>query len=101
MSEVSLNETGKDEMFWVRFRSRPRQLAKWLFESRENWKNKYQDLKVVLKRFQVQLADVRKSREQWKERAQFSTKELEQMQAEVEQLRKQVEQSHEVELKKI
>ena len=101
MSEVLLIDEAEDsERFWDRFRSRPRKLAKWLFESRENWKKKHQDLKVLLKRFQVQLADVRKSREQWRERAQYSLKDLVQMKAEVERLRKQVEQSDEVESKK-
>jgi phage shock protein A len=54
-----------------------------------------------MKRFQVQLSDVRKSREQWKERAQYTAKELEQMKAEVERLRKQVEQAVEADFKKI
>ena len=101
MSEVLLvDKSESNDRFWERFRSRPRKLAKWLFESRENWKKKHQNLKVLLKRFQVQLSDVRKSREQWKERAQYSLEALEQMKSEVERLRKQVEQSDEVELKK-
>jgi hypothetical protein len=54
----------------------------------------------VLKRLQVQLADVRKSREQWKERAEYSAKELDRMKAEVEQLRELVEQSEEEEVSK-
>lgn len=101
MSEVlSIKESEDVDRFWDRFRSRPKKLARWLFKSREQWKKKYQDLKVRLKRFQVQLNDVRKSREQWKERAQYSAKELEEMKAEVEQLRKQVDQAVEAELKK-
>lgn len=101
MSEVLLiEETENKQGFGDRFRSRPRKIAKWLLESRDNWKNKHQNLKVLLKRFQVQLADVRKSRKQWRERAQYSLKELEQMKAEVQQLRKQVEQSDQGELKK-
>ena len=101
MSEVlSIDDAEHHERFWDRFRSSPRKLAKWLFESRENWKKKYGELKVVLKRLQVQLADVRKSREQWKERAQYSSKELDRMKAEVEQLRELVEQSEEEEVSK-
>ena len=102
MSEVfSTKEADEVDRFWDGFRSTPRKLARWLFESREKWKRKYQDLKVQMKRFQVQLSDVRKSREQWKERAQYSAKELEQMKAEVERLREQVEQAVEADLKKI
>jgi phage shock protein A len=102
MSEVlSIKEADEVDRFWGRFRSTPKKLARWLFESREKWKSKYQALKVQLKRFQVQLSDVRKSREQWKERAQYSAKELEQMKAEVERLRQQVQQAVEADLKKI
>ena len=98
MSEVlSIDDATHDERFWDRFRSRPRKLAKWLFESRENWKKKCRDLKVLLKRLQVQLADVRQSREQWKERARYSSKELDRMKAEVERLRQLVQQSEEEE----
>jgi hypothetical protein len=94
---LSIDDAEHDERFWDRFRSRPRKLAKWLFESRQNWKKKYGELKVLLKRLQVQLADVRKSREQWKERAQYSSKELDRMRAQVEQLRQLVQQSEEEE----
>ena len=102
MSEVlSIKEAEEVDRFWDRFRSTPKKLARWLFESREKWKRKYQRPQGQMKRFQVQLSDVRKSREQWKERAQYSAKELEQMKAEVERLRKQVEQAVEADLKKI
>ena len=101
MAEVlSIDDAEHDETFWNRFRSRPRKLARWLFESRENWKKKHGELKVVLKRLQVQLADVRKSREHWKERAEYSSKEIDRMRVEVEQLRLLVEQSEEEASKK-
>lgn len=102
MSEVLLiKEAEEPDRFWDQFRSAPRKLARWLFDSREKWKRKYRDLKAEMKRFQVQLNDVRKSRKRWKEQAQYSAKELEQMKAEVERLRKQVEQAGEADLKKI
>lgn len=102
MSDVLSSKVAEErDWFWDRFRSTPKKLARWLFESREKWKRKYRALKAQMKRFQVQLSDVRKSREQWRERAQYSAKELEQMKAEAERLRKQVEQAVEADFKKI
>jgi predicted nuclease with TOPRIM domain len=46
----------------------PRWVQVWfLHRSRDNWKKKYQDLKVQNKRLQNRVNDVSKSREKWHE----------------------------------
>jgi hypothetical protein len=44
--------------------------------SRDNWKRKYQELKRVLKRCQVQVHDVRTSRDAWRKRAESAEQKL-------------------------
>jgi hypothetical protein len=68
------------------YRSRPKQLARWLLISREQVKAKYRAARVELNRVKVRVADVSESRDKWKARAEFSQQELVAMQAEVERL---------------
>lgn len=75
------------------YRSRPRQLARWLLISRDQVKAKYQAAKVELNRVNVRVADVSKSRDMWRSRAEFSQQELVAMQAEVERLTALIDQS--------
>jgi hypothetical protein len=44
--------------------------------SRDKWKGKYQELKRVLKRCQVQVHDVRASRDAWRKRAESAEQKL-------------------------
>jgi hypothetical protein len=75
------------------YRSRPKQLARWLLISRDQVKAKYRAAKVELNRVKVRVADVSKSRDQWKARAEFSQQELVAMQAEVERLTALIDQA--------
>ena len=77
------------------YRSRPKQLARWLLQSRDKLRAKYQTLKVEWKRLKVRVADVSKSRDMWKQRAEFSEQELRAMQAEIQRLTAVVEQAEE------
>ena len=52
-----------------KYRSRPRQLARWLVLSRDALRAKYQALKAEMKRLKVRVRDVTKSRDNWKQRA--------------------------------
>lgn len=88
-----MKRIGKEANIWDRFRSRPRVLAQWLLESRENWKQKHAKVKQEVKRLKVRVADVNKSREQWKEKVKQRDHDLAAMKAEVDRLRQQVEQS--------
>lgn len=77
------------------YRSRPKQLARWLLESRNTLREKYQGLRVELKRLKVRVSDVTKSRDNWKQQAETSDQQLRAMKAEVERLTALVEQATE------
>ena len=76
----------KEEILFDRYRSRPRQLARWLLESRDTLREKYRKLKVDWKRLTVRVNDVSRSRDNWRQRAEVSEKQVLAMQAEVERL---------------
>jgi len=74
------------------YRSRPRQLARWLLESRDTLREKYRELKVESKRLKVRVNDVVKSRDEWKSRAHLADEQGLAAKAEVERLTAQLEQ---------
>ena len=75
------------------YRSRPKQLARWLLESRDRLREKYQGLQVELKRLKVRVSDVTKSRDNWRQQAETADQQLRAMKAEVEQLSALLEQA--------
>ena len=75
------------------YRSRPRQLARWLLESRDTLREKYRSLKVDLKRLTVRVSDVTKSRDNWRQQAEASEQQVRAMKAEVERLTALLEQA--------
>lgn len=75
------------------YRSRPRQLARWLLLSRDALRAKYQALKAEMKRLKVRVSDVTKSRDSWKQRAEVSDQQVQAMRAEVERLSAQLEEA--------
>ena len=83
-----------------KYRSRPKQLARWLLESRDTLRAKYQKLKADWKRLTVRVNDVSRSRDIWKQRAEVSDKQVQAMQAEVERLSALLEQEADSDLKK-
>ncbi len=82
----------EEENLFDKYRSRPKQLARWLLESRDTLRAKYQKLKADWKRLTVRVNDVSRSRDNWKQRAEFSDKQVQAMQAEVERLSALLEQ---------
>lgn len=74
------------------YRSRPKQLARWLLESRDTLRARYRELKVELKRLKVRVRDVVKSRDEWKRRAHLANQQVLSEKAEVERLTVQLEQ---------
>ncbi|MFT5522832.1 MAG: hypothetical protein ACI9HK_000776 [Pirellulaceae bacterium] len=76
-----------------KYRSRPKQLARWLLESRDTLREKYQGLKVESKRLKVRVSDVTKSRDNWRQQAETSDQQLRAMKAEVERLAALLEQA--------
>jgi uncharacterized protein YdaU (DUF1376 family) len=48
------------------FKSPVRILVRFFRRSRDQWKQKYMDLKSEIKRYKNQAADARRSRDQWK-----------------------------------
>ena len=76
-----------------KYRSRPKQLARWLLESRDTLREKYQGLKVELKRLKVRVSDVTKSRDSWRQQAETSDQQVQAMKAEVERLTALLEQA--------
>ena len=83
----------EDSRLLDKYRSRPRQLARWLLESRNRLREKYQGVKVELKRLKVRVSDLTKSRENWRQRAEASEQQVLVMKAEVERLAALLEQS--------
>jgi hypothetical protein len=75
------------------YRSRPKQLARWLLESRDTLREKYQGLKVESKRLKVRVSDVSKSRDNWRQQAEASDQQVQAMKAEVERLAALLEQT--------
>ena len=76
-----------------KYRSRPRQLARWLLMSRDALREKYQGLKVQLKRLKVRINDVTKSRDNWRQQAEASQLQVQAMKTEVERLAALLEQA--------
>ena len=93
---VSINPTlvsDEGDNSLEKYRSRPKQLARWLLESRDTLREKYRFLKVDLKRLKVRVSDVTKSRDNWRQQAEASEQQVHAMKAEVEQLTVLLEQS--------
>ena len=82
----------EEENLFDKYRSRPKQLARWLLESRDTLRAKYQKLKADWKRLTIRVNDVSRSRDNWKQRAEVSDKQVQAMQAEVERLSALLEQ---------
>jgi len=76
-----------------KYRSRPRQLARWLLESRDTLRAKYQGLKVELNRLKVRIRDLAKSRDNWRQRADAADQQVHAMKAEVERIAALLEQA--------
>ena len=76
-----------------KYSSRPRQLARWLLESRNKLREKYQSLRVELKRLKVRVSDVTRSRDSWRQQAEESEQQVRAMKAEVERLATLLEQA--------
>jgi chromosome segregation ATPase len=72
------------------YRSPRRVLADWFRKSRNNWRQKYADLKAEIKRFKIRAYDLQKSRDHWKDQAAVYQQQLDALQAQVEQLKAQV-----------
>ena len=93
---VSINPTlvsDEGDNSLEKYRSRPKQLARWLLESRDTLREKYQGLKVELKRLKVRVSDVTKSRDSWRQQAETSDQQVQAMKAEVERLTALLEQA--------
>ena len=75
------------------YRSRPRQLARWLLESRDALREKYRELKVEMKRLKVRVSDLAHSRDKWRQRAKLSDQRVNAMKAEVERLSAELQQA--------
>jgi len=75
------------------YRSRPKQLARWLLISRDQLRDKYRETKVELNRHKVRVSDVSQSRDKWKSAAELSRQELIVMKAEIERLTALVDQT--------
>lgn len=91
-ADHTLSPDGGDKLL-EQYRSRPKQLARWLLESRDTLREKYQGLKIDSKRLKVRVTDVTKSRDNWKQQAETSDQQLRAMKAEVERLTALLEQT--------
>ena len=65
------------------YKSPQRMLVRFFRCSRDNWKQKYMDIKAQIKRFKNQAADARRSREQWKTKAESFQAKFHRLEAEL------------------
>ena len=70
--------------------TRPRVLAKFFEQSRDNWKRKCQEANAEVKRFRDKVRDVQQSRQTWREQAEQSQQEQQRLAEEVQQLQEQL-----------
>jgi SMC interacting uncharacterized protein involved in chromosome segregation len=87
--EIHMNANGHEGRN-VEYTTPHRVQAWFLQRSRNNWKQKYMELKADQKRLQNRVNDVSKSREQWREDAKQTTQRLEEKEAENAALREQL-----------
>ena len=85
--------SGDEDNPLEKYRSRPKQLARWLLESRDTLRRKYQGLKVESKRLKVRVSDVTRSRDNWRQQAETAGQQVRAMKAEVERLAALIEQA--------
>jgi len=88
---IDTTQASEGESRLDNYRSRPKQLARWLLLSRDALRAKYQELKVEAKRLKVRVSDVSKSRDSWKQRAEVSEQQVQAMKAEIERLTAQLD----------
>ncbi len=79
--------------------TRPRVLANFFEESRDNWKRKCQEALAEVKQFRDKVRDIQVSRQMWREQAEQSRLEQQRLAAEVQRLQEQLEATAAVEKK--
>jgi len=70
--------------------TRPRVLAKFFEESRDNWKRKCQEATAEVKRFRDKVRDIQLSRQMWREQAEQAVLEQQRLAAEVQRLQEEL-----------
>jgi peptidoglycan hydrolase CwlO-like protein len=86
--EIRMGATNHDDQ--SKYKSPPWAQRWFLERSRENWKNKYMQVKTDTKRLENRVNDVTKSREKWREDAKQLTERVHQLEAEVAALQEQL-----------
>ena len=71
-------------------KTRPRLLARFFEESRDNWKRKCQEAIAEVKQFRDKVRDVQQSRQMWREQAEQARQEQQRLAAEVQRLQAQL-----------
>jgi len=79
--------------------TRPRVLAKFFEESRDNWKRKCQEATAEVKRFRDKVRDIQLSRQMWREQAEKAESEQQRLAAEVQRLQEELASATTVEKK--
>lgn len=70
--------------------TRPRLLARFFEESRDNWKRKCQEAIAEVKQFRDKVRDVQQSRQMWRAQAEQARQEQQRLAAEVQRLQVQL-----------
>ena len=84
-----MNASGQDDR-QVEYTTPHRVQAWFLKRSRDNWKEKYGELKADAKRLQNRVKDVTKSRAQWREETKQLTTQVRELEAENAALQEQL-----------
>jgi len=87
--EIRMDATNHDDQT-VKYKSPPWAQRWFLQRSRENWKNKYMQVKTDAKRLENRVSDVSKSREKWREDAKQLSERVRELEAEIAALQEQL-----------
>ncbi len=79
-----------DEKKYRLLETRPRVLANFFRESRDNWKRKFQETKPEFQAFRGRIRDLELSRAKWREQAEQSQSEQNRLEQEVQQLNEEL-----------
>ena len=79
-----------DEKKYRLLETRPRVLANFFRESRDNWKLKFQQTKSEFQAFRGRIRDLELSRAKWRDQAEQSQSEQQRLQQEVQQLQEKL-----------
>lgn len=90
MEVGNMSSVAADEKKYRLLETRPRVLANFFRESRDNWKRKYQEAKSEFQAFRGRIRDLELSRAKWRDQAEQSQSELQRLEQELRHLKEKL-----------